>query len=372
MAVYRALGARVELHEGRWLIEGTGGAPRVAEDVIDVGNSGTSCRIGIGSAALAGGYSVFTGDEHTRKRPLGSLLDALGALGAEAFSTRGNGCLPAVVRGRLRGGKARVSGITSQYTTSLLINCPLAAGDTELVVDGLRERPYVQMTLWWLEGQGIRHEREGWERFFIPGGQAYGPFREEIPSDFSSAAFFMAAAAATGSTITLRGLKMEDPQGDKVMLEYLREMGARVEPCEGGVIVRGGELRGVELDLNDSPDLLPVLAVLGARARGKTTLRNVPQARIKETDRITAMAKSLILLGAGARELPDGLIVEPAELRGTRLHGFGDHRVVMALAVAGLAAEGRTEVEGAEAVSVTFPRFVELMRALGGRMEVEE
>ncbi|MFQ6111388.1 MAG: 3-phosphoshikimate 1-carboxyvinyltransferase, partial [Nitrospinota bacterium] len=300
------------------------------------------------------------------------LLDALSALGARAFSTRGNGCLPAVVRGRLKGGKARVAGITSQYTTSLLINCPLGEGDTELTVDELRERPYVEMTLWWLERQGIRYERDDWERFFIPGGQAYRPFREEIPSDFSSAAFFLGAAAITGSTITLRGLNMEDPQGDKALVEYLREMGTQVEEGEGGILVKGGELRGVELDLNDSPDLLPVLAVLGARADGKTVLRNVPQARLKETDRIAVMSRSLCLLGAKASELPDGLVVEGSELKGTSLQGFGDHRVVMALAVAGLAAEGRTEVDSAEAISITFPNFVELMRALGAAMELKE
>ena len=143
---YESLGAKIHLEEDRWLIEGAGDRLSVPDNVIDVGNSGTTCRIGIGSAALCRGYSVVTGDVQTRKRPMESLLNALNELGAEAFSTRGNGCLPAVVGGRLKGGETTVDGFTSQFLTSLLLNCPLAEGDSVIHVTDLRERPYVDMT----------------------------------------------------------------------------------------------------------------------------------------------------------------------------------------------------------------------------------
>jgi len=162
---------------------------------------------------------------------------------------------------------------------------------------------------------------------------------------------------------------MADPQGDKAILAMAAEMGAEVSEEGGALRVRGRALRGGEFDLNATPDLLPVMAVLGAFAEGETRLLNVPQARIKETDRIAAMREVIEALGGAARELPDGLVVAGSGLRGGRAPGFGDHRVVMAAAVAGLAAPRGVEVDTAEAMAVTFPDFCERMRALGTRIE---
>jgi 3-phosphoshikimate 1-carboxyvinyltransferase len=165
------LGAEIELGEV-WTVQGVGGAVSAPENVIDVGNSGTTLYLALTTAALGPGYAVFTGDEQIRKRPVQPLLDALRSLGAEAFSTRGNGLAPVVVRGPLRGGTVNIHCPTSQYLSSLLLNCPLAEGDMEIHVLSLNERPYVRMTLDWLEGQGIRYTAEGLEHFHIPGGQA--------------------------------------------------------------------------------------------------------------------------------------------------------------------------------------------------------
>jgi len=145
-------------------------------------------------------------------------------------------------------------------------------------------------------------------------------------------------------------------------------MGARVETGPDSVRVCGGELVGAELNLNATPDALPALAVTGCFARGETRLVNVPQARLKETDRLAVMYETLTALGADVEELEDGLIIRESRLRGTRVHGHGDHRVVMALTVAGLAAEGQTEVDTAESVQVTFPSFFELMQSIGAKM----
>lgn len=368
--LYSALGAKIHVQQDRWVVEGTGGQPKTPENVIDVGNSGTTCRIGLGSAALCRGYSVLTGDDMTRRRPMESLLHALNDLGAEAFSTRGDGRLPAVVGGRLRGGETSVDGMTSQFLTSLLINCPLAPEDTVVHVSQLRERPYVDMTLRWLEKQEVMAKNENYEWFRIPGGRAYVPFAAAVPADFSSATFFLCAAAITNSWVMLFGLDMEDTQGDKEVVNLLQEMGADIEVLPKGIRIRGGDLRGREIDLNHTPDALPALAVVGCFAWGETVLKNVPQARIKETDRIAVMAKNLRLMGANIEELPDGLVIRQSVLQGAAVDGAGDHRVVMALAVAGLRAQGATSIEGAEAMNVTFPTFIDLMRELGANMRL--
>lgn len=368
---YGLLGARITRPD-EWIVRGTGGRPSVPENVIDVGNSGTTLYIALGSAALVDGTSVFTGDDQIRRRPAQPLIEALNSLGAKVESTRGNGMAPIIVRGPMRGGEITLDGSkTSQYLTSLLINCPLARGDTVIEVENLIEKPYVEMTLRWLEEQAIEVENHDFERFVIPGGQSYRAFDRAIPADWSSATFFMCAAAITGSEITLPGLDVSDTQGDRAVAGMLAEMGAEVTPTESGLRVRGSSLRGIEFDLADTPDALPALAVTACFAEGETRLVNVPQARLKETDRITVMREELTKMGADIEELPDGLVIRGRRPYAADVHGHYDHRVIMALAVAGLALEGETTVYTAEALSVTFPTFVELMASAGAAIRTE-
>lgn len=367
-AAGRAFGAEIASGE-EWVIRGTGGRVQTPEDVVDVGNSGVTLYSALGMAALGDGWTVLTGDQQIRTRTAGPLLNALMQLGAQGFSTRGNGCAPIAIRGPLRGGRAEVECPISPYLSSLLMNCPLADGDTELRVPLLNERPFVEMTLAWLDRRGIRYECDDqMSHFRIPGAQSYRAFREAIPADFSSATFFLCAAAITGADLTLLGLDMNDTQGDKAVVEMLRAMGTQIQTGADFVRVCGGNLVGAELDLNATPDALPALAVTGCFARGQTRLVNVPQARLKETDRLAVMRETLTAMGANVEELQDGLIVRESRLRGASLHGHADHRVVMALAVAGLAAEGQTEIDTAESVQVTFPNFVELMQGIGAKM----
>jgi 3-phosphoshikimate 1-carboxyvinyltransferase len=225
------------------------------------------------------------------------------------------------------------------------------------------------MTLDWLDRQGIRYEELEMKWFRIPGGQRYRAFERQIPGDFSSATFFLVAGACTDSEIALDGLDMDDPQGDKDVVEMIASMGAKVTVGEGGIDVRRGALVGGEFDLNATPDALCAMAVAGALAEGETRLVNVAQARVKETDRIAVMAAELRKMGANISERPDGLVIRGGRLRGAEVKGHDDHRVVMALAVAGLAAEGTTIIDGAECAAVTFPNFVELMTGLGARMK---
>ncbi len=365
----RMIGAQVAADGDDLIVTGVAGNPQAPAEVIDVGNSGVTLRTVCAAAALADGTTRFTGDEQIQTRPLGPLLEALNQLGAEAGAERGNGCAPVRITGPMRGGSCTIECPTSQYLSALLISCPLAAGDTHIDVTLLNEEPFVLLTLDWLDRQGIAYEAEGLRHFDIAGEQGYTGFERAIPADFSSAAFFLCAAAITGAEITLTGLDMDDSQGDKAIVEQLRQMGAEIEVRGTEMTVRGGELHGCELDLNATPDALPILAVVGCFAEGETVLGNVPQARIKETDRISVMAAELGKMGAHVEELPDGLIVRRSDLLGAEVEGHSDHRVVMALAVAGMAATGETVVSTAESVAVTFPDFVELMQQLGATLE---
>jgi 3-phosphoshikimate 1-carboxyvinyltransferase len=312
---------------------------------------------------------VLSGDRQIVRRPVQPLIEALNDLGAEVYSTRNNGLPPVVVKGRLKGGKTRLRGIISQYVSSLLIHCPLAERDIEFEVYDVHEKPYICMTLKWLDRQGIRYEySDDLSRFKIFGGQSYHGQEVTIPGDFSSATFFLIAGVLCDADITLLGLDMGDVQGDKRVVACLQEMGASIRLENGGVRVGPGALKGIEIDMADIPDALPAMAVVGCFAKGKTVLRNVANARLKETDRISVMAAELGRLGARVEELPDGMVIHESRLEGCPVRGYGDHRVVMSLSVAGLAIPGRTEVDTAEAVEVTVPNFLQLIQGLGGKM----
>lgn len=367
----------------RWIVSGigagsAGGKLKAPEAEIDVGNSGTTLYLALALAALGEGRTIFTGDEQIRRRSAEALLAALRGLGAEAYSVRDDGCAPIVVQGPWKGGRVSISCPTSQYLSALLIAAPLAPAGTltEIEVPLLNEKPYVEMTLAYLDEQGIPYEAEPDYSFFsIPGGYSYIAMDGPIPGDFSSASFPACAAAVSGGPLTLLGLDPDDTQGDKAVFSMLEELGCSVvwhknEESETAVTIqRDGNLGSAELNLNDTPDALPVLAAVACYGSGETGLVHVPNARIKETDRIAVMASELRKLGAAVEELSDGLIINGAgalgiaPLRGGSVRGHGDHRVVMALAVAALGAEGPVEVDSAEAAAVTYPGFLELLGA---------
>lgn len=366
----------------RWIVRGVGagtagGKLTVPDDVVNVGNSGTTLYLALAIAALGEGATVFTGDAQIRRRSADKMLAALEGLGAIAFSTRPGGCAPIVIRGPIRGGRVSLECPTSQYLSALLIAAPLAPSGvvTEIDVPLLNERPYVEMTLSYLDAQGVAYEAASDRSFFrIPGGASYAPMNGNVPGDFSSAAFPACAAAISGGPVTLLGLDPGDTQGDRAVFDMLAQMGCQVEWMEtqdgarSVTISRTGALAGADLDLNATPDALPALAATACFAVGETGLVNVANARIKETDRISVMAKELRKLGASIEELSDGLIITGAggrspALRGGSADGHDDHRVVMALAVAALGADSPVEIATAESAAVTYPGFLELLGA---------
>ncbi len=358
-----------EVRQGNELvITGTGGLPKPGCKKIDVGNSGTSLRILTGLASLADFPIIFDGDSSIRKRPMIPLLSALEQLGASVQSTDGK--CPFTITGPIRGGKTTVNGISSQFVTSLLLASPLAVGDIEIAVENLHEKPYVEMTLDWLRKLNIHFEQDGLEWFRIYGGQRYKAFRKSIPADFSSATFAACAAAITGSEILIKGLDFSDHQGDKEIFNFLQQMGVQIQHVPEGVIIKGGNLRGIDIDMNSTPDALPAFAVVGCLAAGTTRLLNVAQARLKECDRISAIATELSKMGAKIEELKDGLVIHRSILKGCEVHGYHDHRMVMALSVAGMVSEGDTTVDTAESSRITYPGYVEDMKAIGAKMEI--
>lgn len=373
----RALGSDINTdNPAEWIVAGFGDSPVQPQGPIDMGNSGTSARLIAGICSLFDFEVTIDGDESLRSRPMQELLDGLNQLGAKAYAVNGDGKCPVRIRGKLKGGVANIKGQTSQYVSSLLIAAPLSMGDTVVKVNELNEIPYVNITTQWLKETGVKVEAgfdenipEYWYR--IKGMQGYKPFEKTIPSDWSSATFPLVAAAITDSDVLIKGLVMEDMQGDKVVVQYLKDMGADISITDTGVRIKGQKLKGIDIDLNSTPDALPAMAVLGCFAKGSTKLYNVSQARIKETDRIKVMCSELKKMGADIQEMDDGLKMHECKLTGVRLNGHNDHRVVMSLALAGMIAEGITRVDTAEAVRVTFPDFVELMAGIGAKIRME-
>jgi len=371
---YRALGAEIDTTNPKlWKVTGTTGQIKSPQETIDVANSGTTLRIAMGSAALArpGQTISFTGDEQIQARPVGPLMNALNALGAKCVSLNNNGKAPLEITGRINGGQSSIAASTSQYLSSLLLCAPLAANDTEIDVTLLNEPGYVQMTLDWLDKQGIEYENQNFHKFNIKGNQSYKSFDSAIPADFSSATFFLCGAAMLADEVTLLGLDFSDSQPDKAVVEYLKAMGANITIGADSITIKAAPLKGLEIDMNATPDALPAMAVTAAFAKGTTRLVNVPQARSKETDRIKCMAEELKKNGVDIEELPDGLIIRRSRPKPAKLHGWADHRIVMALSLAAMALDGQSVIDTAEAISVTFPDYVELMKSIGAKMELK-
>ncbi|MFA7229862.1 MAG: 3-phosphoshikimate 1-carboxyvinyltransferase, partial [Victivallaceae bacterium] len=283
------LGAKVEKSLDCWKISGTGGKLRNPGQVIDMGNSGTGLRI-ISALAATAGFSVsFDGDASLRTRLMAPVLDALNKLGVKSKSI--NGKCPLTVQGPLSGGETEVEGKSSQFLTALLFAAPYALQDTEIKVFNLNEKPYVEITHGWLHRLGIEFENTpDMSLYRVKAGQKFNPFEWTIPADFSTAAFPLGAAALAGSGLKIRNLDFSDLQGDKAVFDYFEKMGVCVKRGpEFTEIGSARKLRGIDIDLNATPDALPIMAAVAAIAEGTTRLLNVPQARIKETDRIDCM-----------------------------------------------------------------------------------
>lgn len=332
---------------------------------IDAGNSGTTEYLLLGLAASLGVPVRVFGDKQLNSRPVGPLGKSLEDLGAEVETTEGKP--PITIKGPLKGGHTTIECKTSQYLSGLLLAAPLAENDSEIDCSLLYEKPYVKITLSWLDMEGIDYTiSEDLEHAKVKGRQKYKGFDSYIAGDFSSASFFFAAALISKSEVKVKGLDRNDPQGDKAILDVLEKMGAEVTWNGNEVTVKGGDrIKGGEFDLNMIPDTLPILSIVGAFADSDVHLTNVPQARIKETDRIAVMCENLKLLGVEVDEEEDGMLIHgKGRIKGGRVKGYGDHRVIMALAIASAATDEGLIIDDESAVGVTFPTFFDLFNSL--------
>ncbi len=311
-----------------------------------------------------------------QKRPLKPIVDALNNLGMRVQALKKNSSCPLKFDLPLKGGFTEVDGLNSQYLSALLLGLPCAPEDSTVVVKNLHERPYVDMTLAWLKEQKIRyshHKKEGKDVFQIVGGQTYKPFQTAIPGDFSSASYVIAAAVLLPGKIIVHGLNMDDPQGDKKLIFLLEQMGADILIQKQKMTIFGGKLlQGANIDCGDIPDLLPILAIIGTQAKGKTTLYNIAHARIKETDRLHSMAENLKLMGARVEEKKDKMVIYNGPLHGAKMSGYNDHRTVMALTVGAMCANGESRVDTAQSIKKTWPDFVKVMRSIGANVSINK
>jgi 3-phosphoshikimate 1-carboxyvinyltransferase len=369
LGAVQAYGALVERSENAWTI--TGRSMLLApKDIVDCGESGATIRFMTPVAALARGISILTGKPQLLKRPVGPLLQAMRELGVTCYTSRGGGYPPVIVfGGRIHGGRASLRGdISSQYVSGLLFAAPKAVNDILIrVTTPLESRHYVDMTTDVLKKHGIEVETSHDSReFHIPGNQTYKPKDHMIPGDYSSAAFVLAGAVITRSKVIVRNLQRRSLQGDKVIIEILSKMGADVHVSEDRVEASGEELTGLEVDADQMPDLVPVIAVLGCYARGKTVINRAGRLRIKESDRLSTLASELGKMGASIRVVNSTLIVNgESPLRGTIINSHGDHRIAMACSIAALGAKGSTVINDAECVRKSYPTFYEDLVKMG-------
>jgi 3-phosphoshikimate 1-carboxyvinyltransferase len=367
------LGARVTGSSHRLEVEGVNGILKPVEDVIHAGNSGLILRFLSAVAALCPSTVVITGDHSIRhQRPMGTLLHALNQLGAEASSTRANGFAPLVIRGPLKGGTATLEGQDSQPVSALLIACALAEKPTELRINRPGEKPWVSLTLDWLDRLGLPYENEAFSHYSLKGGGTFNGFDYQVPGDWSSAAFPLAAALISDTPLTLHNVDFADPQGDKALVEILIEMGALIvinREKKSLQTLSRSSLKGIAIDINRCIDAVTILAVIACYAEGMTRIYNGAIARQKECDRLHSIATELKKMGAEISEQDDGLVIHGRPLKGAVLSSHGDHRMALSLAVAALGAKGDSSIHEVACVTKTFPDFATQLRALGAKIE---
>lgn len=352
----RALGAEIT-PEGDGVRIVPIGAP-VSCPLLDCGESGSTLRFLLPVAAALGAEATFTGGGRLPDRPVKDLLDVLADHGVSASSDR----LPLTLSGTLTGGEFRIGGgVSSQYITGLLLALPLTAPGRVTVTSPLQSAGYVDMTRRAMALCGVETQ----DMQVTAPGRYHPPAVLRVEGDWSNAAFFL-AAGALGGPVQVSGLDPASPQGDKEILPLLRRFGAKVTVGEGEITVSRGDLKGIEIDMGDIPDLLPPLAILGAAAEGVTRLYNAGRCRLKECDRLAAMAALLTGLGCRAEEGPEELTVLGGPLVGGTAQGCNDHRIVMAAALAASLCSGPLWVTDAGAVAKSYPGFFEDLAALGG------
>jgi cyclohexanecarboxylate-CoA ligase len=379
--VLTGLGTQIETTPDGFLVRG--GLPyRPLRDTVSVGSSGSTLYFMIGLASLADAPVTITGQKYFQRRPVGPLLEALGATGVELSSS--NATPPITVQPkRPRGGRVSIAGTLSQWISGLIMVAPFAGGPTTIEVEGaLNERPYVELTVNMMRAFGLEvGVSDDWRRFEIEPNQTARAADITLPPDIGSLAFGLAATSIHPSDVLFKGVheidgaKVDHPEAH--FLDIAAEMGLPMELDReaGGLRVRhdGVRLRGVEVDCRPMPDMLPVLATMGQFAEGETRFSNVAHVRLKESDRVVSMLQ-LNRMGGDVEEQGDELVVRgiEGELTGSPLSSFNDHRVHMSLTVAASRARGESSLTYPNAFRISYPGFLDDMRSIGFDLGVQD
>ncbi|MBM4305961.1 MAG: 3-phosphoshikimate 1-carboxyvinyltransferase [Deltaproteobacteria bacterium] len=355
----KKFGVRIYWKGDRLHVQGKGGKLAASEERLFVGNSGTSMRFLTALAALKNGRTLLDGSERMRGRPIEDLLGGLRALGIRSYSKEGNGCPPVVVESQgLKGGTTKIRGEeSSQFLSALLMVAPYASRDVTVELMGnLASKPYVDITRQVISAFGVEVQGEGYHSFFVRSGQRYLPQVYRIEGDASHASYFLSAAAITRGKVRVENLNSTSIQGDTGFVNILEKMGCNVIRGDSWAEVHGKELQRIEVDMNAMPDLVPTLAVTAAFARGMTVIRNIGHLRLKESDRIRALARELRKMGIQVEEGKDWLKIEGGKTHGAEIETYNDHRLAMSFAIAGLVTPG-VKIKGEECVNKSFPDF---------------
>jgi 3-phosphoshikimate 1-carboxyvinyltransferase len=367
LSALQKLGIKINHADDAIEITGRAGGFNPGPISIYLGNSGTSMRLLAAVSALGPGPYRLSGTDRMHERPIGELISALEQIGIQAFSENKNNCPPIEIRSgtKITGKKTEIDcSVSSQYLSGLLLMAPCTKNGLEIIVTkGPVSRPYVDMTLDIMSKFGIQHERQGFSRFWVPGGQCYASGTYTVEPDCSQAGYFWAAAAVTCGRVKVLGTTRNTRQGDIGLVDILAQMGCTVSEEKDGITVEGGSLRAVDADMGDMPDMVPTLAVVASFASGTTNIYNAAHLRAKESDRLAAVAAELSKMGVNARVTEDGLEIKGPPVRGAKISTYDDHRIAMSFAVAGLAVPGIT-IANPQCVEKSFPSFWEVFEEL--------
>lgn len=337
------------------------------EDVMNCIESGSTLRFMIPVVASLGRSATFIGEGRLPERPIGEYLDILPKHNVKVDS---NGYLPMTIDGQLRNGSYEVNGdVSSQYITGLLLALANVEGDSAVILKTpLQSKPYVDMTVKVMADFGVNITETDFG-YLIHGGQEFKKQDYIVEGDWSQSAFFL-VAGAIGGDVKVSGLDMNSTQGDKAIVDVLKSFGADVEVGKDYVISRKSKLTGTTVDATDIPDLVPIIAVLGAFSNGKTTIKGAERLRFKESDRIESVVNNLRLMGVDVTETKDGMIINGSKPHGADLKGYNDHRIVMAFSVAGLFCDGDVRIDDAQSINKSYPTFFDDYNMLGGKANV--
>lgn len=365
----KIFGAKIEVDGSTIAVESSGQIiPNASK--IDASNSGTTIRIATALSALADDTIILTGDSSLRKRPMQPLLKALEQLGSTCTSDNGNP--PVTVKGKVNGGVAQISGsISSQFISALMIAGPKMRNGLTLEIDGeLVSKPYLDSTIATMKKFHVGVDTITPYKKYSISNQEYKSTEFDVPSDFSSIALLLSAAVLVGENMSIKATLGDLPQGDKEIISYLERLGVKINIGEKITVTSPKLLNGGRFDLSNNPDLLPPLAILALKTANPIEIFNVKHARFKETDRIAILAKELSKIGVGVTEKEDGLILEsPKILKSAELESSEDHRLFMALTIAGMFV-GNCIVTDPDSVDVSYPTFVEDMKKIGAKITI--